>query len=204
MLATVLLLRKRDDTVAAGLSLGLPVSLIADRLEHEMRGGIAELRALSRDSGLLRLRAEALSLDLELSLRRDAHFASITKDLIRGHVSGDSYAARWYRHADGETAAEAAAKANSETVGSVRRIAVTESSESFNSGRLEAARSAGLDLYRRWDAQADACPVCGDQDGIVVGVSESFPEGEPGAVHPNCCCDWELISAAEAGVSAAA
>lgn len=198
-LALALLLRRRNRTVSAALSAGVPVSLIPDLLEHEMRSGIAELRALSRDAGLLRLRAEVASLELDLTISRAASTHAIVVDLMRGRVAADSYAARWQKNARGDTPHDAASAANEATVGSVRRTAITESSEAFNAGRLDAARDSGADLYRRWDAQADACPVCAQQDGVIVAVGEPFPEGEPGSVHPNCVCDWELLSAEEAG-----
>jgi hypothetical protein len=179
--------------------MGLNIPSIAQQVRSSARLAIAESRALSRDAGIRRLQAEAASADVDALLDRLALRRQVVIDLARGHAASDSYARRWESKALGSSTAEAALIANAETDSALTRIAITESSEAFNSGRLAAARASGLDLFRRWDAQADACPVCAMADGKIVGVNEPFPEGEPGSVHPNCNCDWELISAEEAG-----
>lgn len=115
------------------------------------------------------------------------------RDIVRARIIADSYAKRW------EKAAEASGieTASAATLGSVERIAATESAEAFNAGRLRAVR--GYSFMRVWDAQLDrrTCPVCESTDGTIVGASEPFPIGEPGAVHPNCRCTWQIITLEE-------
>lgn len=201
-MALALLLRRRKTIVDQGLERGLAPAIIAHHIAHDLRLGIAEARALSRDAGLVRLKAEAATIDAEIAIGRAGANQTILRDLLRGRAAANAHAERWLKEAhkaDGDV--EAATEA---TTRGLRRIAITESSEAYNSGRLLAARESGLDLYRRWDAMADACPVCSDEDGTIVHVNDPFPIGEPGAVHPNCACDWELITAAEATLSRAA
>lgn len=57
--------------------------------------------------------------------------------------------------------------------GSVRRIAVTESSDAFSSGRKDAAKQVlGKELVRVWDAMLHACPKCKEADGTIVSIRE--------------------------------
>lgn len=207
--ALVLLRKKRNATVLAGLDSGLPIPLIAHKLRRSLALSVAEARTYSRDAGIKRLSSEIVSADLkaviQVNTERAATHAQAARDLIRGRAAADGYAKRWETKAVGDTAEEAAAAASADTAGSLKRIAVTESAESFNESRLDEAREAaadtGIDLYRRWDAQSDSCPECSDLDGSVVGLDESFSDGEPGSIHPSCCCSWELLTAAEAGES---
>lgn len=79
-------------------------------------------------------------------------------------------------------------------------IAITESSRTFSEARRDTiARvtpSRDLVIVKRWDAMLDACEVCSAQDGITVLITERFPAGEPGGVHPRCRCleQYEEIS----------
>jgi hypothetical protein len=79
------------------------------------------------------------------------------------------------------------------------RIAVSENSRRFNSGRAESVaesidraeveRKTGLRLVAIWDAMLDACEVCGALDG----KDESHWMGDrPGAVHANCRCTYHF------------
>lgn len=104
---------------------------------------------------------------------------------------------RWLRNATvgGVDAATAA------TQGSLRRIAVTESAEAYGSGRAKVLRAQPriIRLLRVWDATLDkrTCPICRGADGTIVGARESFPDGEPGAVHPWCRCTYTLLTETE-------
>lgn len=110
------------------------------------------------------------------------------------------YAKRWLANAAGETTRAAATAANAATQGSLRRIAVTESAEAFNTGRAKLIRVVRRrELWRVWDATLDrrTCSICEGADGTIVGADENFPDGEPGAVHPWCRCSWTLVTAEE-------
>jgi hypothetical protein len=111
---------------------------------------------------------------------------------------GQSYSERWYRNVVNATPAEAKAA----TQGSLARIATTETSESFNTGRAKYLdKQPALGLLRVWDATLDkrGCPICAGADGTIVGANEPFPWGEPGAVHPMCRCCWTLLRSTETG-----
>ncbi len=45
-------------------------------------------------------------------------------------------------------------------------------------------------LFKEWNADLDrrTCPICEGAHGTIRPVGVSFPEGEPGAVHPRCRC----------------
>lgn len=207
--ALLLLRRKRNAIVESGLAAGLPVPLIGQKLSRGLAVSIAEARTIARTAGRKRLIAEAKSADLPVTEASHAvgrARMAEAEDLYRGRVAADNIAKRWMRKASGGTAKEAAAAANEATAGTLRRAAVTESSTAFNEYRLYEGRSLfhdlDVDLYRRWDALADACPACALLDGKIVKLGEPFPGGEPGSVHPNCLCSWELLTAKEAGKAA--
>ena len=193
--------------MSAGLDSGLPIPLIAHKLRRSLAVSIAEARTYSRDAGIRRLQAEIVSADLkavaEFSATSAETHARAAQDLIRGRSAADGYASRWEAKAVGDTTEAATAAANAGTAGSLKRIATTESADSFNGSRLKEARSAAsaidVELYRRWDARADSCPECSSLDGTVVALNDNFPYGEPGSIHPSCCCSFELLTAQEAG-----
>lgn len=74
----------------------------------------------------------------------------------------------------------------------LRQIVATESAQAFNRGVIEQARNVevtlGVEIWRTWDAQLDACDICAGLDGTKIRVTNSFPDGEPGSVHPSCRC----------------
>jgi hypothetical protein len=149
-----------------------------------------------------RLRAEGASIGFELGRAGSIAASEIARDYVRARSAAQSYARRWLALAQGETRAEAAKAASVATKGSITRIGVTESSEAFNSGRAKYLRTArGLTLLRVWDARNDhrTCSICSGLDGMIVGIRESFPHGEPGAVHPFDRCNFSILTAAEAG-----
>ncbi len=65
------------------------------------------------------------------------------------------------------------------------RIARTETSRVMNEAELEAYKTVG-EVKKTFCTALDefVCPECADQDGIVVGIDEDFPNGNP-PVHPN-------------------
>lgn len=96
-----------------------------------------------------------------------------------------------------ETPAAQWAEALDRTEWRAKTIAATETASAANAERDEAARivsvETGVVLWKRWNAYADACPICAAVDGETVRVTESFSQGEPGSVHPNCYCWSDII-----------
>jgi hypothetical protein len=203
--ALPLLLQRRDAAVQAGLKAGGSLDSIAGRIATSTKQGINEVRALSRASGVARLRSEASSLGR--SILADASWlpTEVVRDINRSSLYSDSYAKQWLKKANEaaekvDSAAKVAKAANADTIGSLKRTAVTESSEAFSSGRAKYLRaSSSLGLLRVWDARLDkrTCPICGAADGTIVGAREPFPQGEPGSVHPGCLCSWSLLSSSQ-------
>lgn len=78
----------------------------------------------------------------------------------------------------------------------LKRAIVSETAQAFNEAALEQAKQiqldTGVELERVWSAEAGACEVCAGLDGVVVGLNEQFPEGEPGSIHPHCACVDEI------------
>jgi hypothetical protein len=71
-------------------------------------------------------------------------------------------------------------------------IAITETSRHYSETRQAIAEKInpgpGHIMVKRWDAMLDACQICRGWNGMVVLVSEGFPNGEPGSVHTRCKC----------------
>lgn len=78
----------------------------------------------------------------------------------------------------------------------LERIAVTESSQAFSAGRQIVTATQ---LMKIWNAELDkrTCFVCSNSEGTIVGLTENFSSGEPGAVHPFCRCTWTLLTMQE-------
>lgn len=181
----------------AGLSSRLSNAGIAQRVERELASAIHESRMRSALAGISRLRAEAAGLGFDLAKKaNDLHVSAQlrARDARRAATAASSYARRFFRVAEQSDVT----KALDATKGSLRRTAVTESSDAFNTGRRQAVQQVGRSLARVWDALLDACPVCASEDGKIVGVNESFSIGEPGSVHPFCRCSWTLVTLEEA------
>lgn len=167
-------------------------------MESALRGGIQQARFLSRSHATERLLIEA---QIERGLLpADVFSVEIVRDTARARTYAQSYAERWLKHAEGETTRKAVTTANTETLGSLKRIAVTESSEAYNTGKATAAKSVPkTGMLRVWDANLDkrSCMVCQRADGYIVGLKEPFPWGEPGTVHPYCRCTFTILSAVD-------
>lgn len=168
---------------------------------------------MSRTAGVSRITAELEPLGIELapvrSLANEVH-----GDLIRGQRYANNYARQWVKKAEGATVERAAKAANADTLSGLTRTAVTESAQAFGDGRAKALE--GLPIYegrpsgaghvahsllKVWDATLDkqTCPICFSADGTIVGIREPFPQGTPGAVHPNCRCTWTALQFSEQG-----
>lgn len=86
-------------------------------------------------------------------------------------------------------------------------IARTEAAEAFSEQRRAVLRDAeergiAVLLYRQWNARFDnTCQVCAGAHGIIVPAGQPFPDGEPGAVHPNCQCWFDVLTPDEARIA---
>lgn len=191
----LLLLRARNKAVSAGIAAGASPAAIASSIDAAWRIAILHARALARAAGMRRLAAELRSMGVPPRVV-NATIEEVVRDTLRASTIADNYSKRWRKAAD----SKGVELANATTDGSVSVIAVTESAEAYNGGRLAALRAYGVQVMRVWDAVLDrqVCPVCEESDGNIVGVNEGFPNGEPGAVHPNCRCTWQPITLAEA------
>ena len=83
-----------------------------------------------------------------------------------------------------------------------KMIQVTESNRAANTAHYEGARSSGLDLVKRWDAQPERvsragnsvpCKHCEFLDGKVVEMDDKFVDDQGLEFflpphHPNCAC----------------
>jgi len=171
----------------AGLASRLSKAGIARKMEADLTWAIRDARRRSALAGISRLRAEAAGLGFNIAEK----FNNIdVREIRRAREAAQSYARRFWRAAEQSDVQ----KALDATKGSLRRTAVTESSDAFNTGRKQAVQLVGRQLMRVWDALLDACPICAAEDGKIVGVSENFSIGEPGSVHPFCRCSWTLAT----------
>lgn len=73
-------------------------------------------------------------------------------------------------------------------------IAGTETAFAEVAGTLEGYAASGVVDGKQWSADANACPLCLDLNGVIVPLDEEFPEdaGDGPPLHPNCRC---LVSA---------
>ena len=213
MVALGLLLSRRNEAVSNGIKRGFPLPRIAHDLSRGLQSGIAQSRILSRSAGITRATQELEDIGVPLGLPGSI-VTNVRRDIERAHRYGDSYATRWLKKAEGDTVAQAAKVASKDTLGSLNRIAVTESAEAYGEGRQKAVEALPLyegsaargghvetvrSLLKVWDAQLDACPICKLADGTIVGIKENFPQGVPGAVHPHCLCTWSVLTFDERG-----
>lgn len=185
----MLLLRSRNDSVADNDS----PAAIAAAMQSSFRDAVVIGRQGARERGLSRLVAEADAIDVPLDVS-SADMMSFGRDWIRADRVSRSFSERWVKAAN---ELESTKAASAETLSALERIAVTESSEAFSSGRSVAlATHPSTELMRVWDATLDkrTCDVCEGADGTMVGASQAFSVGEPGAVHSNCRCSWALTT----------
>lgn len=86
------------------------------------------------------------------------------------------------------------AKTKDDLINKIQLIATTENSKAME----DAVKSIKSDipLYKQWDATLDkrTCKVCDQNDGLIISISESYPGGDPGYVHPNCRCQSIIIT----------
>jgi murein DD-endopeptidase MepM/ murein hydrolase activator NlpD len=189
--ALALLLRARNDAVDPSESARSAVA----RLRPSIRDAIVLGRQGARTRGVERLSAEANAIGAYVDVDLARSLSEFSRDWIRANRVSESYARQWLKKSvelDGNRAASLATRS------ALERIAVTESSEAFSSGRTAVALEARSEtqLMRVWDSTLDkrTCEVCEGADGTIVGVAEDFPEGEPGGVHAHCRCGWTLTT----------
>jgi hypothetical protein len=194
-----LLLTRRNEAAKAALAAGLSLNSAAARVETAVRGGIQSGRSLAAIAAASQARAEAIALgvDIGTATRRGLE---ATAEMVRSSRIANNFAKRWLKAAqdsEASSAAKAARSANKTTTNWVRLIGSTEGATAYNSGRLSEARKILPEqlVQRVWDADhcKNMCSRCGDADGTIVGLRESFPEGEPGSVHPRCHCTFSLV-----------
>lgn len=152
---------------------------------------------VSRAGGVARAGTELRSLRVVPPPLPNFSADDAVMDAFRSKRAADSYAARWLRKAEELQNIKAA---SAETAGSLERTAVTESSEAFNTGRSKYLRLiSSTHLLKVWDAELDAlvCEICAAANGTFIGIHEFFSQGTPGAVHPNCRCVFNIVSATE-------
>lgn len=123
------------------------------------------------------------------NLRVDRAFGRIEQLTQQTDMARAAEAARAYQRRAVQLGTEAAAP-------TLRRVVTTETAQAFNEAALEQARviavDTGIEMIRVWSAEYGACEVCAGLDGTVVALSDNFPEGEPGSIHPNCACIDEI------------
>lgn len=169
----------------------LPAPRIATRIRDTLRGGITQVRRITRAGGVERLGAEFASVGVPLAVAR-SEARQLIRDSWRADSAASSYARQWLAKTGDATHREAAAA----TSYALERTAITEASDAYNSGRLAYLDEVvGVDLLRVWDSAFDknTCDLCSSADGTTVGINESFPLGEPGSVHPRCMCSWHIV-----------
>jgi hypothetical protein len=163
-----------------------------------MAVGVA--RSQARLAGLARLSSEASAVGIALEPQAQQSADSV-RDYIRARAASEGYARQWLKKATGKSQVESTRAAKAGSKSALERLAATESSEAFNTGRSGAARAlrSSLVLLRVWDAQLDkrTCGICSRADGTIVGLRESFPYGEPGTLHPYDRCSWTLLQSRE-------
>lgn len=180
--------------LAAGISNPEDVAAAFERYLPEILAGIQDEAATA---GLDSLHGEVAGLYPVAPMR--------SGESIRARTLVGAFIARWLVDAgkraspDGSITKSAMRAALEVRRPQLKTLAISEASHAFNESRLHAMVSAqerasllgkNLEVLRRWDATLDehTCPACAAMDGTVVGLDESFAEGEPGDVHPNCRC----------------
>ena len=70
-------------------------------------------------------------------------------------------------------------------------IARTETAFADIEGNIIGWKTSGVVEGKQWTigtTQTTVCDDCASLDGVVVGIDEEFPDGDP-PLHPNCRCD---------------
>lgn len=197
----LLLTRTRTDAVQRGLRAGRSLPGIAQLIERQFQSAIATARNLSRTAGIARLEVEAERAGA--SLGRVPLVNELARDAARARLYGANFARLWLEKANKAglpSIGKAADAANAATQARLSTVAITESAESFNTGRDKTLRLAtDVRLLKVWDATLDkrTCPICAGADGTIVFSHEAFPQGVPGSVHPRCRCVEVIIGRSE-------
>lgn len=159
--------------------------------------GRTEARTVASSAAIAQVEATGLRVVGSLS-------GATEYEIARATAAADGAAATWEGHladaiAEGMPEAEAVKAATARSGWKASQIATTEVAETWSheTGRVAAAVARqGIPLWKVWDAVLDrrTCPVCGGSHGMAVPAGTDFPQGEPGAVHPNCRCQAILVT----------
>lgn len=170
------------------------------KLVNNFQRGIWQTNQLSKRAGFEQAIRELESADPDYDA--DSYTDSVDpsiSDWVNAKRIGISFAAL-YAAKLGDS--DSVRTANKESLYRLETIAATESSSSYNEGRDIAAELYNGDktLLKVWDSSMDrgTCGVCADADGETVAITDSFANGNPGDVHPNCRCTYSIITEAEA------
>jgi hypothetical protein len=189
---------------AAGLALLLLRRRKATESHHpeaallEAVGGVVtELRYTARTLGRVSI-AERFAVSEAVSPIDRMRDAMRAQQIARAHLDHVNAAVAEAQAAD---VADPWATALKETEWRAKTIADTEAASAASEERLDAAREAsaalGIDIFKEWNAEGDACPDCASMDGETVHVDDSFSNGlEPGSAHPRCHCWPEILTKA--------
>lgn len=83
-----------------------------------------------------------------------------------------------------------------------RRIVVTETYRSLNTGELMVAKDSGIAEQKEWLASADACERCLELNNKIVDIDQYFHKAEKVGpyqltyvppLHPFCMCTWSVV-----------
>ena len=117
----------------------------------------------------------------------DWTIADATRDMLRGLVTDaldEGWSPQELKSAIRESAGFGADRAET--------IARTELAMADTKGTISGWKATGLVAGKQWDAAPDCCDECQMIDGLVVGIDEEFPDGDP-PLHPNCRCSVEAV-----------
>lgn len=166
-----------------------------------IRNGIYQLKQLSRLSGYRLANKELGNIDNSF-FPSSVYLGNYSvSDIFESRKYAINFADLWLKNAIGDSFAKSARAANANSLHRLELIAATESSKAYNEGRTIAALNydGSLELFKVWDSTLDnhSCHQCSSNDGEMVEIGEKFSFGEPGEVHPNCQCTYNILSANE-------
>lgn len=210
---------KRHGDERRALTLGL-LLLGAKAMATDVRTAIVDGRAAARARARGRLVAELGAAGIIIGAHEWQPSHRSEEDDAHAASSADSLASQWRQLAIAAVllsrrkdapASKAIAATRGSMVARIERTASTEAAQGYNDERRAAMgslirfdrtyRDGDLadriesTVGRRWSALVDACEKCEPMDGVIVGMSDSFPgDEEPGYVHARCRCIEEIVS----------
>jgi hypothetical protein len=168
---------------------------LAADLETELSERIFEAKLMARLAGLRALDATLAGLaTIPVKVGR----VDMAVDRFKAQQVAGKFSRDWAEKAtkraalgDADSAIGAASEAMQHRVQIVGEV---ESSDAWNTARTQAAADVEVDggvLTKTWSSalERNTCSICRSLDGRTILASESWPYGDPGAVHPHCQCD---------------